>query len=702
MPNLADLNLRVAYHKGRDDIALDFYLPCMERAQRYDRAVGYFRSTAFLIAWPALKAFIERNGSIRVLCSQVLADEDVDALEKGYASKTDSALAERLREEVASLLRDPILREPGKVLAGLVARGNLELQIAILRERDFGSGHGRIFHDKLGVFYDVSGNRVVFKGSMNETWSGLAADGNLESVDVALSWIGGRDLERCDVQQSYFNELWDRRYPGLIVRPFPDVAREELTRAAPADLEEHIDALLKVPHTPGDARGRVLKPHQSAGLAAWSANNRRGILAFATGSGKTFTAITAIREAIVRFGETVLVVVPDRTLFAQWDQELRQTLGDLDVRILRAGAGNSNWRNMLRQWIQPGEQRRLLLSTIQTASSGDFLARISSSKGVTLVVDEVHRLGSAKHRQLMMEGAFSARLGLSATPERYGDPTGTAALLDFFGGILFPPYTLPNAIRDGVLTPYFYRPHAIRLEPDEAEAWQSATKEIARLQARQLGGDASAGLGQRLQQALFARARLVKQARAKIGLAVTVMTEHYRAQDRWLIYCDDGNQLDQVDAALADIGITTLPYHSSMSGDRGATLRWLEVRGGVVTAIKCLDEGVDIPAITHALILASSKNPREFVQRRGRVLRRADGKVLAYIHDAIVLPPIEQVGDEPESKQDAMTAGELARAIEFASFAANPAAGADLELFASQAGIDWQKLVQAGVEDAEE
>jgi len=225
MPNLSDLNLRVAYHKGRDDIALDFYLPCMERAQRYDRAVGYFRSTAFLIAWPALRAFIGRNGTIRVLCSQVLADEDVDALEKGYASKADNILAERLREEVSSLLRDPILREPGKILAGLVARGNLELQIAILRERDFGSGHGRIFHDKLGVFHDVAGNRVVFKGSMNETWTGLAADGNLESVDVALSWIGGRDLERCDVQQSYFDELWDRRYPGLLVRPFPDVAR---------------------------------------------------------------------------------------------------------------------------------------------------------------------------------------------------------------------------------------------------------------------------------------------------------------------------------------------------------------------------------------------------------------------------------------------------------------------------------------------
>lgn len=702
MPDLSQLKLEVAYHKGRDDIARDFYLPCMDRAAQYDRAVGYFRSTVFLIAWPALKGFIARSGLIQVLCSQVLADEDVDALEQGYASRADALLGVRLRQEVASLLEDPVLRDPAKVLAGLVARGSLNLQIAVLRESDVRSAHARIFHDKLGIFHDELGNQVMFKGSMNETWSGLAADGNLESIDVALSWLGGRDLERCVVEQAYFDALWSKNYPGLLVRPFPDVARNELTRAAPDDLNESIDRLLLVEPAPVDTRGRILKSHQSLGLASWAASDRRGILAFATGSGKTFTAINAIREALVRFRETVLVVVPDRTLFAQWDKELRETLADLDPRILRAGAGHDRWRGSLRQWIQPSEQARLILATVQTASKPDFLARIEGGINLMIVADEVHRLGSARNRQIMREDVFGPRLGLSATPERYGDPDGTQAVLSFFGPVLTPRYGLADAIRDGVLTPYFYRPHAIRFEPDEAQNYQAASREIAKLQARQRSGDPSPGLGERLQRALFARARLVKKARGKIDLAIQVMREHYRPGDRWLIYCDDGTQLGAVDAGLVSAGISTLPYHSTMAGDREATLRWLELRGGVVTAIRCLDEGVDVPAISHALILASSKNPREFVQRRGRVLRRHEGKALAYIHDAIVLPPVDQVEEAVDARSDAMTAGELVRAIEFASFAANPGAGADLERFAIQAGIEWSQMEEMGVEDADD
>jgi superfamily II DNA or RNA helicase len=138
-----------------------------------------------------------------------------------------------------------------------------------------------------------------------------------------------------------------------------------------------------------------------------------------------------------------------------------------------------------------------------------------------------------------------------------------------------------------------------------------------------------------------------------------------------------------------------------MEGDRLETLRWLERRGGVVVAIKCLDEGVDIPSVTHALILASSKNPREFIQRRGRVLRVAPGKALAYIHDAIVLP-LKSTPADSEATIDPITAGELARAVEFAQHADNPAAAADLQQIAIEAGIEWRSLLTEGVEDADD
>lgn len=712
MRRLSELVLKTAYHKGRDDIARDFYLPCMEKATQLDRAVAYFRSTTFIVSWPSLRSFIHDGGRYRILCSQVLADVDIKALEEGYGARVDQELAAKFRGEVEGLLNDPVMRAPARVLAALVARRSIDLQIAVLSNDQMRGANGRIFHDKLGIFRDEEQNRVIFKGSMNETWNGLAADGNLESIDVAASWLGPRDLERTNLEDKYFQELWNRTYPGLIVRPFPEVAREEFIRSADPAWEETVETLLlgqeknfrHAVRVHADARGRTLKPHQASGLASWAANGRRGILSFATGAGKTFTAITAIKQTFERFGEPVLIVVPDTTLFNQWHRELIETMSEFDPQVLRAGAGYTHWRGNVRSWLSESGRNRIVLATVQTASSDEFRGEIPPNRPVFLVADEVHRLGSLAHRRLLADGQFGARLGLSATPERFGDPEGTAAILNFFNGVLEPRYTLQDAIRDNVLTPYFYRPHPIELTEVEAAEWRRISSEVRRLRARITSGDKSPDLQHRLQNRLIARAKVVKQATAKVNLAVQVLESEYRLGQRWLVYCDDLAQLTSVTDALVAKDLTVLPYHSAMEGSREQTLRWLSRRGGIVAAIKCLDEGVDIPAVTHALILASSRNPREFVQRRGRVLRKAVDKPLAYVHDAIVLPVPPDVGQAApaEEMNDPLTSGEIVRAIEFSQFADNPASAADLRRIALAAGLDWRKLMQLGEEDAED
>lgn len=706
MNSLSGLHLQTSYHKGRDDIAGGFYLPCMRRSTEYDRAVGYFRSTAFMISWPALKDFVQRGGRMRVLCSQVLASDDIEALEKGYTARVDETLAARMLEEVRSLLRDESLRDPARVLAALVALGVIDLQIAVLKESEARSASGRIFHDKLGIFRDSSGNTVVFKGSMNETWNGLAADGNLESVDVAASWMGSRDLERVHTEAAYFEDLWTDRYPTVTVRPFPTVARSELRAAADPNWEESLTRLLETSEATGkaatsDARGRTLRPHQAAGLASWAANQRKGILAFATGSGKTFTAITAIREAIQDHGEVPVVVVPDDNLFAQWHKELSETLTDLEVSILRAGAGNHRWRDALGLWTSPTSGGGLVLATVQTAATEEFRSRISAGEHLFLVADEVHRLGSPVNRNLLDERLFGPRLGLSATPERAGDPIGTAALLTYFRGILEPRYTLADAVRDGVLTPYFYRPHRVSLHPDEADDWNAFAKDIAQLRGRISGGDPTPRLEERLKRLYIQRASVVKRARAKVPLAVSVLTDEYERGQRWIVYCENINQVEAVSRALHENGIQNMPFHSEMEGDRRETMKWFDLRGGVLVSVRLLDEGVDIPAVTHALILASSKNPREFIQRRGRVLRAAPNKSLAYVHDVIVNPPKSKAG-EGAGASDPITVGELARAVEFSQHAANPSSHADLLQIAIEMGLDWRNLFMEGVEDEDE
>ena len=700
MSGLATLTLRTSYHKGRDDIANDFYLPAMRHAIKYDRAVGFFRSAVFIIAWPALREFVGHGGRIRILCSQVLSAEDIEALDAGYAGRVDQTIAARLGNEVATLLEDETMSEPASVLGALVATEVVDLKIAILRPLP-GNAMARIFHDKLGILHDAHGSVVIFKGSMNETWLGLAEDGNLESVDVACSWLGGRDQERTIEETAYFEELWTNTYPGLDVRPFPDTARETLVSAADADWEstverllcEHADAASTSTEVGADAKGRTLKPHQAAGLAAWRANGRRGILAFATGAGKTFTALEAIRESLTKFEEVPLVVVPDTTLFRQWFEELEVAVGPLGVSILRVGAGFGSWRDVLGEWTAP-HGRRVVLGTMQTVRSEAFRTGVTRGSHLFLVADEVHRLGSPANRALLDETLFGPRLGLSATPERAGDDAGTAAILDYFGGVLEPRYTLSDAVRDRVLTPYFYRPQTVTLSETEAEGWHRLSRRIVQLRA-QIGNDA--GGDTRIDRLLFARASIVKRAVAKVALAVEVVNEAFERGQRWIIYCDDQGQLDDVTAALADASHTAMPYHSAMEGDRAETLRWLDRFGGIVVAIKCLDEGVDIPSVTHALILASSKNPREFVQRRGRVLRRATEKSLAFVYDAIVMPP--DCGKGGDGAPDPITSGELARAIEFARSADNPAARADLLAIAIDAGIDWETLTEAGAEE---
>lgn len=701
---LADLNLQTSYHKGEDDIAEAFYLPSMRRATRYDRAVGFFRSTVFLIAWPALRDFVLRGGKMRVLCSQVLSDADIEALETGHAAQIDEQLAARLRDEVSSMLEDPVLREPARVLAALVARGALEVKIAVLRDTEKRSARGRIFHDKLGIFADDSGNTVIFKGSMNETWIGLAADGNLESVDIAASWLGERDRQRMEREVKYFSSLWANQYPKVNVRSFPEVAKSELERAADPDWERTVERMTRrgSSETPADPFGRTLKPHQAAGLDSWYSTDRKGILAFATGSGKTFTAITAIREALVSRHEIPVIIVPDKVLFGQWLDELGETLRDLDVHILRAGAGHNSWMDNLRLWTQLGEQRRLVIATVQTACSEEFRARLTGGTHLLLVADEVHRLGSPKHRTLLDDSLFGARLGLSATPERAGDPEGTAALLAFFHRILEPRYSLADAVRDEVLCRYFYRPHVVELAPEEYDEWKAITADLSKLFARKATTDGAEGMDEKIRRLLLRRARIVKRAAGKIQLAVDVISQCYKRSERqkWIVYCDDLEQLNSVSQALTDSGHAPLPFHSQMDGDRAATLRWLERRGGIIVAIRCLDEGVDVPSITHALILASSKNPREFIQRRGRVLRHYSGKSLAHVHDVIVVPP--PVLEDGPSRPDPITAGEIARALEFASHADNPASAADLRQIAITARLDWRTLVGQGVEDVDD
>jgi superfamily II DNA or RNA helicase len=337
---------------------------------------------------------------------------------------------------------------------------------------------------------------------------------------------------------------------------------------------------------------------------------------------------------------------------------------------------------------------------MQTAAMAEFRDAIRQGSHLFMVADEVHRVGSPNHMQLLSLDT-GPRLALSATPRRAGDPLGTARIFDYFQGIVPPPFTLRDAINSGALTPYFYHVHTATLSADEQERWDHVTKRIIRLSAQSASAkqpDPNADF--QIKKLLIERARLLKQAEGKAAIASDILTANYRRGERWIVYCDDLAQLAAVQLELGRRGLASTQYHSAMTGDKEQTLRLFEANGGIVVSIRCLDEGVDIPSVTHALILASSKNPREYIQRRGRVLRRAEGKGAAHIHDVLVLP--RTASDSADGHEDPrlnILGGEISRSLEFGNSALNPSAITDLERIALQFSTDYKALLGAGYED---
>ncbi len=707
--SLNELSFATAYNKAEHDIANDFYLPCMRASNRYDRISGYFGSTIYIIAWEALKEFIDNGGRMRIICSPYISEADEMALTEGYSAKNDQLLADAIVKEVEAMLDSPDLAAPSKLLAYLVVEGIVDVKIAVPTGSESAAAK-RLFHDKVGIFCDLEGNKVGFRGSMNETFKGLSEDGNIESVDVFPNWLDQRDRERVEEADAFFAKLWKHRIPGIELYAFPAAAKEILkVKTDGVKWEELLDeikvsqnkALKWKPST--KANSRTPRKHQVNALEAWEKNGRRGIFEHATGSGKTFTAMCAINDALKK-NETVLVLVPSRDLLKQWNKELRETLTDLDVYYFLCGDNNTEWKKAGKLASWSGRNRdthRIIISTMDTACSNEFIRKLSQGEHLMIVADELHRMGSPKRRNILSIKS-GARLGLSATPRRYGDPDGTAALFDYFGGLIPPPFTLEDAIKSGVLTRYFYFPQRISLNAYEQARWNEITDEIKKLMARMGSnedGKINIDANPRLKQLLINRSRIVKNAAGKVPLAIKVLKEHFKEGQKWIIYCDNISQLNQVSTEARKAGFDAYEYYAEMEGDRDTTLEYFTQNGGVLVSIKCLDEGVDIPSTTDALILASSQNPREFIQRRGRILRNSAGKLFAHLYDAITVPV---VSDDENENSLSIIAAELSRAIQFGAGAENPACVTDLKNIAVDYQIEYSTIKDGGIEDDDE
>lgn len=679
--NLSNLQLNISYRTGRDDLVHDFYVPCLNRSVLYQRAVGFFTSSSLAVAAAGVANLIHAGGKIQLIASPELTIDDIEAIEKGQANNLDVINHASKRSFIE--IKNMLIKERLEALAWMISTGSLEVKLALCVSKS-GKLQQGIYHEKIGVFSDSYGNQVAFIGSGNET--GAALLNNFESQEVSWSWNDpqGRVLEKINI----FDKLWSNTTNGLKVIDFTDATSDILRPYKPSYPPLPIDSLSVAASTesrysapkPDFPDWLTLRDYQEMAIKNWFDNNGRGSLKMATGSGKTITALAIITHLYQKAGlKAAIVLCPYKHLVDQWAKEAKQ----FHFNPLIVHTSRTKWSEDLNRklgTLQHDDDNVLLVITTNRSFSNDFFQSkvLHFPNKTVLIADEAHNLG-ANDLKTKLPDSIHWRLALSATPERWFDDEGTEAIFKYFGKVLEPEFTLEDALKSGALAPYRYYPLLVELSEKEQNEYLSLSEKIAKLFSKD-GFDKG---NKALSMLLLKRARLIASAENKLKTLKELMKDKTLSK-HWLFYCGDGRvedpssheEMRQIETVCRILGRDLRMKIASFTAETPQEERKIISRkldaGNLqgLVAIRCLDEGVDIPSTDKAVILASSTNPRQFIQRRGRVLRKTskNPKKVAEIYDMITIPPLETVVTESERS---MFRKELIRFVEFAKLSQN-------------------------------
>lgn len=689
--SLADIHIKNEYRSLLDNVVTDFYIPVLQESILYQRAVGFFSSSALIAISKGVEGLVANGGKIQIIASPRLSQEDIDEISKGY--------------EVRKIIERALLRgvvDPSSIeeserlsyIASLIAKGVLDVKIAFLSSKN----EIAMYHEKMGIMSDREGNAVAFSGSMNESENAFSS--NYESFDVFCSWTN--DRERVFQKQMAFQAIWDDYEPGIETMAFPEAVRDRVysfnsslstKHSAVSDSaqdEQPLDAM----YLPPDFK---IRPYQETAIQNWKTNGYRGIYDMATGTGKTLTALASIeqlfRDNKRRLG--IIFVCPYQHLVEQWVEDIVR-FGIKPI-VGYSSSPQKNWKKNLEQAIRSFNLRVSDFFCFITTNASFVTKSVQEqvqllSDDVVYVVDEAHNMGAENYRKCLPEN-ICYRLGLSATIDRHNDEIGTAALSGYFGEKCII-YSLKDAIDSQMLTRYYYYPVLTYLDQDELSEYLMITSQLAKAIRKKNG---KVVLTEHAKQLLIKRARIIAGAKGKLPELQKQIAPF--VDDKYiLVYCgattvrdeDDSDfgrrQIDLVAEMLGNtLGMRVGRFTSQESAQERAQIRAAFADGETLqalVAIKCLDEGVNIPSIKTAFILASSTNPKEYIQRRGRVLRKFPGKEYAAIYDFITLPfPFETLASQNDAiieSTKGLIKRELIRMMDFADIAENPSLTFDL------------------------
>lgn len=705
------LNWKHKYRSGVDNLLQDFYIPILSRASKYDRAVGFFSSELLISALKGIAEFVQNDGRMRLVVGHALSDEEYIAVlgdDSGAFSKQllDQFWSDLLEDEAQS--QGDTRKLGSKVLGYLIANGYLDLKFAL---RPLG-----MYHEKIGVVYDEAGNTIVFNGSANETVYGLRPGYNAESITVFKSW----DEQAFENYGSGFVEdferLWSGNYEDTLTIDIHSELYEELIERGQSVSDEHIREVLtpdevqppwttatqrsSYPRSPSKMGGHPfsIRPHQVAAIKSWQENDFSGILKLSTGSGKTITSIYAAtrifeeRKANGR-SSALVIAVPYIELAEQWVGELR----NFNIFPHKIWGNRKDWERGMKSALsahnlssKPSFIAMLCVNkSLKSTAFQDLLGKVDAGQMI-FIGDECHNHGAISFQTTLPTKA-RYKLGLSATPFKSEDDEvdvqfpnpSKDRILDFYGQVVHE-FSLQDAINAEILCQYRYEIVPVRLSAQEQELYDAISYEIGLIIASAGGGALSSEQQHRLNLQASKRSRLLGAVEEKLDALDELLRKIPRKKRaKTLIYCGEGRPVDEEGDVLIDEdktiesvslllhknGWSSTRFTSEESGMRRREIMESFKLGSIdaLVSMKVLDEGVDVPQCDTAIITASTRNERQFIQRRGRVLRKAEGKTEATIYDFVTLP--NECGEA--RYRSALKEAELQRVDDFCASANN-------------------------------
>jgi len=711
------------YRPGEYNSPEKFFNDCLENSREFDLQLGYFSSATISILADGFASFISNGGRMRLVINHIVSEEDKEAISKGLHGGVidcfDLTNFETLRQTF-----DEYQQQFFECLAFLIYDKRIDIRIIKPRNKK------GISHTKSGQFRD--GDSVTsFTGSANFTISGLF--NNLEEIKIDRSDSVDKMVQnRIASQREEFDSIMKGKKRNIeylspeklisaIQSNFGDKDIEELldvekklrkikAEKAIKERQEQLDAVCEdltiEPQFPYPSGPRE---YQKTAFENWKNNGQKGLFAMATGTGKTITSLNCLLEIYKRKGYyKAIILVPTITLVNQWEQECRKFNFS---NIIKVYSKNLTWRDEVERVAfnekyktdKEPEVSYIIISTYASYSREKVFRVLNGfdRRRLLMIADECHNMGSGSLVKRLKEIPYLRRIGLSATPERQFDDEGNQKLKKFFGSEehYTYEYSMEEAIQKGVLCKYMYYPHLVRLTPDEMDAYVELSERIAKY--FNYDKEKFDHIDEKLKMMLLARKRIVHKAENKVEVFRSIIEKRFQEKGNLkysLIYVPEGNKPDYIGGGddfdiTEDVGddndmehlinlytkvVTEVDDHVTVrkfvSGqqDREEILHdFATGRLHVLTSMKCLDEGVDVPRSELAIFCASTGNPRQFIQRRGRVLRTHPDKKMAELHDLVVVPEVNPYSDSYRMEQSLLR-GELMRVINFSQLSENP------------------------------